>query len=169
MARRPIVLSVTVLPPVLGPVITSVSYTLPIDTFIGTTFFGSISGCLAALRSRYPSSSIAGSSAFIMQESFPFAKITSKSISSFWLFIISWKCSATLDESSARILSISAFSASSSSRSLLLSSTITCGSINSVAPLPDWSWTIPGTLLLFSAFTGTTYLPSLMVTMASCR
>ena len=46
----PTVLSVTVLPPVLGPVMTSVSQDWPISTSMGTTFFLSMSGCLAFLR-----------------------------------------------------------------------------------------------------------------------
>ena len=42
--KRPSVLSDTVLPPVLGPVITSVSYSSPIAISVATTFLGSISG-----------------------------------------------------------------------------------------------------------------------------
>ena len=42
------------------------------------------------------------------------------------------------------------------SRQALPSSTTTSGSMNSVWPLPDWSWTMPLTLLRASARTGTT-------------
>ena len=42
--KRPSVLSDTVLPPVLGPVITSVSYSSPSAISVATTFLGSISG-----------------------------------------------------------------------------------------------------------------------------
>ena len=48
--KSPIVLRVTVLPPVLGPVITSVSYSLPNSTVIGTTARALISGWRARLR-----------------------------------------------------------------------------------------------------------------------
>ena len=139
------------------------------DRLIGTTFFGSIRGCLASLKSRKPSSLMLGSSACILHESFPFAKIISSSIKIFWLLIKSWKCSATAEVNSAKILSISAFSASSSSRSSLFRLTITCGSMKIVAPLDDWSCMIPGIFALCSAFTGTTYLPSRIVTIASCK
>ena len=44
---RPTVFSVTVLPPVFGPVITSVVKSSPIHRLDGTTFSGSISGCRA--------------------------------------------------------------------------------------------------------------------------
>lgn len=42
--KRPIVLSVTVLPPVFGPVITSVSKLVPSSISVATTFSGSMSG-----------------------------------------------------------------------------------------------------------------------------
>ena len=74
-----------------------------------------------------------------------------------------------MDERALKIFSISSFSFSSSSRSSLLSSTTAMGSIKSVAPLPLISCTSPFILFLFSAFTGTTYLPSLIVTILSCK
>ena len=46
---KPTVLSVTVLPPVLGPVTTSVSVSFPNDISFDTTLSLSISGCLAFL------------------------------------------------------------------------------------------------------------------------
>ena len=163
------VLRVTVFPPVFGPVTTKVEKSFPSLTLMGTTFLRSIRGCLACFSSRYPSSSIFGSSAFIREESLPLAKITSRSVRMVWLLLSSLKCSATFPESSIRIRSISACSLSSSSLKRLLASTTACGSINKVEPEPDWSCTIPGTLALCSALTGTTYLPSLMVIIASCR
>ena len=51
-SRRPMVLSVTVLPPVFGPVMTSVSKSEPSRSETGTTFFRSISGCRARTSSR---------------------------------------------------------------------------------------------------------------------
>ena len=63
--NKPIVFKVTVLPPVLGPVITSVSKLPPSSTSIGTTFLGSINGCLALFSTIRPSSVTRGTDAFI--------------------------------------------------------------------------------------------------------
>ena len=63
---RPNVLIETVLPPVLGPVITRVSKSLPSMISTGTTFFGSMSGCLAALRLIIPLSLSMGGIALII-------------------------------------------------------------------------------------------------------
>ena len=52
--RRPTVFNVTVLPPVLGPVIIMVSKSVPSRKEIGTTVFGSISGCRAFRSSTLP-------------------------------------------------------------------------------------------------------------------
>ena len=52
---------------------------------------------------------------------------------------------------------------------LLFSSTTAAGSIKSVAPLALVSWTMPGMLLRYSAFTGTTKRPLRWVMMESCR
>ena len=62
----------------------------------------------------------------------------------------------TRADSSSRIRSISAASASCASRQALPSSTATSGSTKSVCPLPDASWTIPFTRLRASARTGIT-------------
>ena len=47
---NPTVFKLTVLPPVLGPVIRRVEYVLPKSIEIGTTAFGSIKGCLAFIK-----------------------------------------------------------------------------------------------------------------------
>ena len=62
---RPRVFSVTVFPPVFGPVTTSVSKEFPISISIGTTLFLSISGCLALRNMVEPSFEIIGFTAFI--------------------------------------------------------------------------------------------------------
>ena len=56
-----------------------------------------------------------------------------------------------------------------SSLSSLFKLTTAIGSIKRVEPVDDWSCIMPGTLPLASAFTGRQYLPSRMVTTASCR
>ena len=55
------VFSVTVLPPVFGPVMISVSKSLPSRTLMGTTFFRSISGWRARTNSMDALSRISGS------------------------------------------------------------------------------------------------------------
>ena len=52
--------------------------------------------------------------------------------------------------------SISFFSFSVHCFNSLPASTTAMGSMNSVEPVPDWSWTMPGTDARHSAFTGTT-------------
>ena len=59
-------------------------------------------------------------------------------------------------ENSARMRSISLRSFTVHCLSSLPASTTAMGSMNSVEPLPDWSWTMPGTFWRHSAFTGTT-------------
>ncbi len=54
MDKRPRVFIDTVLPPVLGPVITSVLKSFPREISTGTTFFESIRGFLAPLREIIP-------------------------------------------------------------------------------------------------------------------
>ena len=64
--KRPIVLIETVLPPVFAPVITRESKSIPREISTGTTFLGSISGCLAFLRRISPSLFTIGRLAFIL-------------------------------------------------------------------------------------------------------
>ena len=93
----------------------------------------------------------------------------SSSRRSFWLLFNPWKCSDTRPENISRIRVISACSARSNSRSSLFIFTTDCGSMNKVDPLWDWSWTNPGNMFAYSRFTGMTYRPFRMVTIASCR
>ena len=72
-------------------------------------------------------------------------------------------------ESSSRIRAISSCSSDWSTRISLLASTTLMGSMNTVAPDAEVSWTRPGISPRYSAFTGTTYRPPRWVTMASCR
>ena len=79
-------------------------------------------------------------------ESFPFANITSRAISSSLdLFSRSWKCSATLEDSSARIRSdLRAAPSSSSCPQLVVQRQRSPAAQRIiVAPLADWSWTMP--------------------------
>ena len=55
---RPRVFSVTVLPPVLGPVMTRVSKRSPSSRSLATAFFWSSKGCLAPRRCKYLSDSL---------------------------------------------------------------------------------------------------------------
>ena len=75
---RPMVFRVTVLPPVLGPVIIKVS---PSSRSLGTAFFLSSSGCLALRKRKYLSDSL-GWEPSIFKDSWPRAKIPSSHTSS---------------------------------------------------------------------------------------
>ena len=163
----PTSLSVTVLPPVLGPVIKSISLFNSIDT--GTTFVGSMSGCLAFDSFIFPSSVKEGKTAFCFLAYCALANI--KSICSIVAIVQSKTCSIEpiSVENALSIFSISASSSSNRVLRLLLSSTICIGSINSVAPLDDWSCTSPFITPLYSALTGMTYLSPLIVTIESCK
>ena len=113
--KRPSVLSETVLPPVLGPVITSVVNSFPSLRSIGTTFFLSIKGCLACRMAMIPSSLKTGLTAFISLASLAFAKIKSRSLKSVKSSRILSSCRCTCPESSWRIRMISSFSSDNSS------------------------------------------------------
>ena len=74
---RATVLMATVLPPVLGPVITTPSTPSPMENCKGTQTFLSISGCLAFRRQMRLSATIFGSLPSYCSESFPLEKIKS--------------------------------------------------------------------------------------------
>ena len=167
--NRPTVLSVTVLPPVLGPVITSVVKSEPSHRFEGTTLSGSISGCRARIRLTRPSSLSLGGTAFMLRPSAARAKIMSISARFSRLSPISSASGPIWAEKAARIRSISFFSFTAHCFSSFPASTTDMGSMNSVEPVPDWSCTMPGTFARHSAFTGTTYRPLRMVMIASIR
>ena len=87
--RSPIVFIDTVLPPVFGPVMTSVSKSSPRRMSVATTVFGSISGCLAPLMSIMPSSLRIGSDAFIAYASCALAKMKFKAMAASYDFFVS--------------------------------------------------------------------------------
>ena len=70
---------------------------------------------------------------------------------SYWMDSRFWAASSLKE---ARMDSISACSFSSRSRISLFSFTTAMGSMNSVEPVEDWSWIMPGTWFLYSALTG---------------
>ena len=76
--NNPNVLRETVLPPVLGPVITSVSKSLPIEMSMGTAFSGAKRGWRAFFKLIIPLLLISGISAFMESEYFARAKIKSR-------------------------------------------------------------------------------------------
>ena len=162
------VFSVTVLPPVLGPVMTSVSNSSPSSTSMGTAVSFAKSGC-RALRSTMPLSESSGSWQSSLYDSLALPKMRSSLTSSSKSEEMSSICSAQSAESSASMRSISSFSRAASSRSSLLAFTAPMGSINRVAPVEDMSCTRPGTSFLCSDFMGTTYLSERMVIMGSWR
>ena len=76
--KSPAVFSVTVLPPVFGPVITSVSYSPPSAMSTGTTASGAISGWRARAPAKKPQPSrTCGRMAFSSSASFALASSTS--------------------------------------------------------------------------------------------
>ena len=95
---------VTVFPPVLGPVIIKVLYLFPIKKSDGTTFLKSINGCLACFNRISITELYSTASAFILMESFPFAKIKSNSVKFVSFTLISSAINAALSLNSFKIL-----------------------------------------------------------------
>ena len=122
----------------------------------GTTFAGSISGCRARSRRTWPSSFSFGGTARICRASAALAKITSSRAIRSRLLAIRSASGAIRSENSPSMRSISFFSLIVHCLSSFPASTTAIGSMNSVEPVPDWSWTMPGTAARHSAFTGTT-------------
>ena len=167
--NKPIVLIETVLPPVFAPVITRESKSIPNEISTGTTDFASIKGWRAFFKSISPSLLRTGRLAFILYARCAFAKIKSRATAlSKLILIVSWN-SPAIAESSAKMRSISSCSRLSSTLISLFASTTAAGSINTVAPLPEVSCTIPWTSPLFSDFTGTTKRPLRCVIILSRR
>ena len=77
--NRPTVLRVTVLPPVLGPVMTRVVKSRPIHRLVGTTFSRSMRGCRPRTMLMRPSLLSFGVTAYISLASSPLAKTKSSS------------------------------------------------------------------------------------------
>ena len=126
--KRPTVFRETVLPPVLGPVITRRSKSLPKWMSMGTTFFLSSKGWRPFRIFTNLSSLNRGSVAFMSMASSALAKMKSRRVMSFRSFASSSVWAPAWALKSARIRPISSFSSSSSSLSLLLSSTTAEGS-----------------------------------------
>ena len=118
-SNNPTVFKETVLPPVFGPVTISWSNVSPRWISIGTTFLASNNGCLPHFILIIPLSLNTGSQPFISLERAAFAKIKSRCVRIWRLYVSSSVFSPTKALSSARILSISSFSFPASSRSSL--------------------------------------------------
>ena len=110
-----------------------------------------------------------GLTAFISSASFAFAKTKSRCVSMSKSRVKSSVTEAASAESSSKILSISALSLISSSCRSLFAFTTASGSMKTVEPDDDISWTMPLTSVLCSALTGTTYLLFLTVIIGSCK
>ena len=134
----------------------SVSKSVPSRTVIGTTFFGSISGCRARISSTEAFVRSSGCMAFILCDSFARAKTASSVTSISMLCKMLSRKDAHSAESSAKMRSISFFSCKASSRRALLAFTALIGSMKTVLPVEETSWIRPGTSFLHSALTGTT-------------
>ena len=154
--NKPIVFSVTVLPPVLGPVIIKVSNSFPNTISVGTTVSRLSKGCLACLNCMIPVWFNCGIVAFIEYAKSALAKMTFNWTAASYPTMISSANCPTSAESSVNIRSISSFSFDCSTRISLFASTTLIGSINKVEPLEEVSCTNPGTSPRYSAFTGTT-------------
>ncbi len=154
----PMVRSVTVLPPVLGPVMTTAVYSPPRRRVIGTTR-PVRPGWRAEIRTTSCSRTVSGRTALSSPAKRALAAQKSKLASASSVSASGPECVATRADSSSRMRSSSVCTLSWASRQALPSSTAISGSMKSVWPLPDWSWTMPRTLLLASARTGTTYRP----------
>ncbi len=153
--RRPIVRSVTVLPPVFGPVTTSAVNSPPRSTSIGTTR-PERPGWRALLRTIRGEPVVSARVASISPARRALALHRSKRASASTVAPSAGALAPTSAESSSRIRSTSTCSASCASRQAFPSSTAMSGSTKTVWPLPDASWTIPFTRPRASARTGTT-------------
>ena len=135
---------------------TSVVNSSPSHSVLGTTFCGSISGCRAWIRRTWPTSFSFGGTARICRARAALAKITSSRAIRSRLLAMRSASGAMRSENAPRMRSISFFSLRVHCFNSFPASTTPMGSMNSVEPVPDWSWTMPGTLARHSAFTGTT-------------
>ena len=101
-------------------------------------------------------------------------KLALANIKSIWpinsiLFFNSLVIGISFLESSVKIFAISIASSAFKLFNSLLSSKTARGSIKTVEPLEETSWTNPLTKLLYSSFTGITYLSFFIVTILSCK
>ena len=167
---NPTVFSATVFPPAFGPVTRSVWTGSPSSRVSGTTSLRSwdISrmGCRTSLSTSL-ASEIFAAHPFISRLYLACADKTSNWTKHLKLFLISNRFSRIFPVNSCRILSTSLFSRMRSFRISLFDSRISSGSIKSVAPVEDWSMTIPWILPAWPSFIGMTSRPSLMVKWSS--
>ena len=152
----PTVFSVTVLPPVLGPVTIRVVKSSPIHRSQGTTVSRGISGCRARTRRMCPRSFMCGRMPSMSRLRAPLANMKSRSARMLMFRPIISLCAPTWALRSARMRSISSRSFAVHCFRSLPSSTTAIGSMNSVAPVLLWSCTRPGTNWRNSCFTGIT-------------
>ena len=152
--NSPTVFKETVLPPVFGPVTINKEKSRPKCTSIGTTLSAAIRGWRPCLISIKRSSGKRGLVAFICLASIALAKIKSNSVRIRWSCSTKKLCSAVWLLKSANTLSISSCSSRSNSRISLFNLTTEFGSIKSVAPVADWSCSIPWKEERYSALTG---------------
>ena len=131
--------------------------------------FLSINGCLADIKFIYLLSLISGLIPLILLLKEAFANIKSISPISWILFFNSYVIKDSFLDNSVKIFEISiAYSALKLFNSLFNSKTDK-GSIKTVEPLEEISWTKPFICPLYSSFTGITYLSFFIVTILSCR
>ena len=166
-ARIPNVLSATVLPPALGPLMTSARSPVS-GRSIGTAVAGSSSGWRA--RSN-PTSPVVSSTTHPFHSSDSAAHPTARSICATraTASISDSATSPTAWESRASTRSTSMRSPASNSRTRLLASRTSSGSMNTVWPEAERSWTIPGNAERDDALTASTGRPARWVMNPSCR
>ena len=130
----PMVFRHTVLPPVLGPVMTSVLNSSPIQMLVGTTPSSDISGWRAERRLVTPSAVTSGATAAILSDSEAFAATESSMPSVTWSSAIASEMAPTRSVSACSSASSSCRISRFVSRSRLPCSTTLSGSMNTVAP-----------------------------------
>ncbi len=163
-ASRPAVLIATVLPPVLGPVISRTRVGGSITMSVGTTSAGPAaksppsasssrsrtarisSGCRAARSSRRPSIATSGATPLTSDPKRDFACSVSRSMATPSEASTSSGRARNASVNASRMRRTSSRSRSSISTMSLLISTVADGSRNRLAPLADPPWTMPGTL-----------------------
>ena len=157
-AASPTVFIATVLPPVLGPVITSADQSGPMCAVSGTASLSS-RGCLARISlRRCPEPADAGVTASSRRLYRARASARSSIAVVRLALLMSPATAPTRLERSRSTRLTSRSSSSASSRHSLQSSTVVKGSTKTVAPVFEASWTIPDTRCRLSALTGTTNL-----------
>ena len=175
--NSPTVLRHTDFPPAFGPLIIkrrpeflfppfSVLFSLSKRMSSGTTCLSCFSsascnnGWQACIQSRWGTPFTSGSKALVSLANSVFAYIKSICARKAYELRISVMCGRSSSLNTVRIRTISRRSAASSSRTLLLASTTSVGSMNTVFPVADSSCTIPLILRFTPGATGITSRPS---------